>query len=130
MQLEPRPWWLFWLGKDRWLTLSPTIYHPANINPQGLPALVAHEETHLRQQSQRKAVWLLRYLLQPSFRLSQEAEAIAVEVSHYTQEQAAWVISWYAQALSSHLYLWACLKTSTAVSAINRAITSLGDSHA
>ena len=122
--LKPRPWWLCWLGRGRWLTIAPTIYHPKGINPELFPELIAHERTHLAQQAKHEVIWLLRYLIQPSFRLSQEAEAIAVEVSFYTAVQKAVIIDWYATALSSATYLWASLRKSTALSAITSAIAA------
>ena len=121
-RLKPRPWWLFWLGRDRWLTVAPTIYHPRSVNPELFPALIAHEQTQLSQQTGHEIIWLIRYLLQPSFRLSQEVEAIAVEVSFYTPTQRAAIVNWYATALSSAAYLWAAFSRSTALNAITTAV--------
>ena len=53
-----RPWWLFWLGEGRWITLAPHIYHPKDVRPELWPDVVAHEEVHLEQQRGHLFRWL------------------------------------------------------------------------
>jgi len=49
--IKERTWWLFWVGKGRWITLNPYIYYPKGINPEQYPAIIAHERIHLIQQA-------------------------------------------------------------------------------
>jgi hypothetical protein len=124
-KIKPRPWWLFWLGSGRWITISPNIYHPRNISPGDFPALIAHEQTHLVQQGAHRVSWIVRYLLSPSFRLSQEAKAIAVELACYDPSFSEGVLSYYAKDLASSAYLWAAKSEAAARTAINEARASL-----
>lgn len=82
MILRPKPWWLR-LVTPRWfwITLNPRVYYPKGVNPWTNTAIVAHEQVHLVQQARTGLLaYLLRYWIQPSFRLAVEVEAMAVEL--------------------------------------------------
>ena len=54
-----------------------TIYNPGGF--ELIPALIAHEEVHERQQESGAEWWWARYLKDPVFRLEQELAAHRVE---------------------------------------------------
>jgi len=47
--------------------------------------LIAHESTHIRQQSTQPDAWWSRYLDDPYFRIEQEAEAYAAQYDYVCQ---------------------------------------------
>lgn len=80
--IKPRPWWLFFIGSDFWVTIAPHIYHPRRTNPSLWPATVIHEETHIRQQEAMGLwKWLCKYSTSRTFRFSQEVEACRNELA-------------------------------------------------
>jgi len=112
--LKSHPWWLFWLGKGRWITIYPHVYHPKGIEPTLYPAIVAHEDAHLWQQKNYgRNKWILKYLFNRRFRLAAEAEGIATELSITKEPPDA-----YAKLLCSSAYLWAARSIEEAKSAI------------
>ena len=125
-QFKPKPWWLRIITPGCWVTITPYIYIPDNLNPNLYPATVAHETTHLAQQiATGKWWWLVKYLLFRSYRLDQEAQAIAVEVSLTSASKRPQVIASYAIDLSSRWYWWAASSPEKATVAINLAINKL-----
>lgn len=62
-------------------TYGETLYNPDHgVIP---PDLMAHEETHQRQQGDDPAGWWKRYLEDVEFRISQEVEAYQNQYNHY-----------------------------------------------
>lgn len=121
-----KPWWLRLVTPDCWVSILPYTYVPDGINPTTYPAIVAHEATHLTQQAATgRAWWLVKYLLVPSFRLSQEAQAIAVEVSLTVASHRASLIASYAIDLSGRWYWWSASSPQAATIAIKTAISNL-----
>lgn len=116
-----RPWWLAWVGRGRWVTVYPHIYHPKDVRPELWPDVVAHERVHLAQQKGRLVRWLVRYALSRAFRLRQEAEGVAAEVAAVGPLNAEWVRHFYAGQLSSFPYLWAARSRAEALRAIREA---------
>jgi hypothetical protein len=111
-QLRPHPWWLFWLPSWFWITISPCIYHPSNVDPAKWPAIVAHESVHLRQQAAGSKVWwFLRYIFSGKFRLTVEAEGYAAEIildrQIYAPLVAVRALDEAAAALAGWPYFWA-----------------------
>lgn len=54
-------------------TYGNTLYSPALLEPS--PDLIVHETTHAEQQGVSPELWWQRYLLDPEWRVEQEAEA-------------------------------------------------------
>ncbi len=122
--LKPRPWWLFWIGAGRWVTVAPHVYHPKDTtDPQRHPSIIAHEKVHLRQQQEAPSLrgWLWRYCTNRAFRLQQEAEAVAVEIATGDPRRADRLRTRYATYLSGFAYLWAARTPRHALTAIRRA---------
>jgi hypothetical protein len=101
--------------KKHFTTTSSTIYTYGNniYNPSGAylnKALVAHEETHSKQQ-ERTGVekWWDKYFADPQFRLDQEAEAYSNQLKVASknlkdQKKIALFLFQIAKDLSSSLY--------------------------
>lgn len=119
--LKVKPWWLqLVVPPYAWVTISPNVYTPDNIDVSRYPEIIAHENTHLAQQNAMgKYKWLFRYFISRDFRLDQEAKAIAVELAYLPKEFRASRLSSYAEALSSKLYWWAASSKEQATSVIN-----------
>jgi len=63
-------------------TYGDTLYNPGNHFP--IPAeLMAHEETHMRQQGEDPEKWWEEYLENPRFRFAQELEAYQAQYKKY-----------------------------------------------
>jgi len=110
--LKPRPWWLFFIPGDAWVTLAPYIYHPKTVVPEARPQVIAHENEHLDQQEKLGVkTWVWRYSTSRSFRLDQEARGVAREIlfleDHGLSVQAITVRMTEAKDLASGAYLWA-----------------------
>lgn len=113
--MRPRPWWinLFVRDKAAWVTFWGVIYHPKGIDPAQLPAYIAHEEIHVRQQRATFFPWwALKYLCSRSFRLDQEAEGFAAELKFYrlNKVEGAVMLRHFALALAGSSY-WHCART-------------------
>lgn len=70
-----------WVGAQA-LTVSPSLILivPERVNDQ---ALIAHEETHCKQQAEFGWLkWWAKYLLSREFRLEMELEAYVVQIQH------------------------------------------------
>ncbi len=120
---KPKPWWLFWIGAGRWVTVAPHIYHPRDITePQDHPSIIAHERVHLRQQQEAPSLlgWLWRYCTNRAFRLQQEAEAVAVEIATDDPRRADRIRTIYAVYLSGFAYLWAARTSEQALTIIRQ----------
>lgn len=103
---SPKPWYLDLITRPyQWVAWNGTVYHPAGLNPDHFPALVAHESTHLKQQTNvGKWRWLWSYLTDAHFRLCQEAEGIAVEAFRTPTILRESLITRYAAQLSGNDY--------------------------
>ena len=99
----PKPWWLrLFTLPFQWATIFPRIYHPADVNPQAWPNLIAHENTHLQQQeAMGVARWLVRYLFDRRFRFRQEIQAMRVELAATAPAQRESVARDYARLLAT-----------------------------
>jgi hypothetical protein len=108
--IRPKPWWLRCVTPGySWVTITPDIYHPEDVDPDGFPAIVAHENVHLtRQQAAGKWTWLWRYAASRTFRLREEALGIAAEIrataSPIHQRN---LLESYSDALAGRAYWWA-----------------------
>lgn len=117
---KSKPWWLFFIARDRWVTVYPNIYHPKNIIPDGWTYIKAHEEVHLKQQEGYLYSWLIKYLFSRQFRLDQEAEAIAAElISIPDKDTRDTRFKQYCDFLSSSAYFWAAKSSEQAKVAIS-----------
>ena len=112
MFTQNRPWYLFWVPKGFWITISPNVYYPDTVTDLSQwKHVVAHENVHLKQQVlHNKYIWFLKYIFIPSFRLQMEAPAMGMEAyiletlyrnNPLPDEQAN------AQSLADWKYLWA-----------------------
>lgn len=63
-------------------TYGDTLYNPGKL-PNLPPEYMRHEETHSVQQGKSPDGWWQRYLVDPYFRIDQEAEAFAVQYLFY-----------------------------------------------
>lgn len=104
--LCPKPWWLRAATKEwQWVAINPKIYHPPLVDPHSRPAVIEHEKVHLSQQrAMGKFKWLFRYAVSKKFRLDQELEPIAVELSNTPLEKRKRLAERYAQSLSGPPY--------------------------
>jgi hypothetical protein len=104
--LSPKPWWLRAATKEwQWVALNPKIYYPTKLDPLKYPAIIEHEKIHLSQQiGKGKFKWLFRYIVSKKFRLDQELEPIAVEISNTSMEQRLLLAERYARNLSGSPY--------------------------
>ena len=119
--LKPRPWWLFFIGSSRWVTLYPNIYYPNYLsNEYEHLEIIKHEQVHLEQQKTGLATWFLKYIFNRKFRLDQEAEAIAAELLSLSNvETRAYLLNSYCIYLSNSSYFWAARSSEEARVAIN-----------
>ena len=114
MLLNKRPWYLFWINKTFWVTISPNIYYPNTVDSSKLCVsykhLIAHENVHLKQQKNNKFIWFLKYIFSSSFRLKMEVEAMGMEAyiaeKYYGLTYASDCLLINAGNLSSHFYFW------------------------
>lgn len=97
-----KPWWLRILTPAHaWVTIHPNIYVPRGVDVFSFPEVVAHEKVHLRQQEALgRGRWLREYLLRSSFRLQQEAEAVATELLSLPKDLRPGRLAYYSAALS------------------------------
>lgn len=128
MNLKPKPFWLRWFtNTGTWVTLAPTIYHPAHMLPQQHPELVAHEVVHIwQQESAGKWRWLWSWFTNRSFRLAVEAEGIAAEVWASPPALRQGLMEAYAADLAGSMYFHAASSVAEAYAAISRAIFCAG----
>lgn len=124
MALQPKPFWLRWVtAPGTWVTLAPTIYHPAHMLPQDFPALVAHETVHLQhQESLGKWLWLWRWFTNRSFRLFVEVDGIAAEVLATPPALREQLVKAYARDLAGSMYFHAAKSVDEAYSHIGIAV--------
>lgn len=62
-----RPWWLAWVGRGRWVTIYPHIYHPKDVRPEAEEAMAFKHElkyciddahrAHVVKQAARQLAW-------------------------------------------------------------------------
>lgn len=118
--LKPLPRWVSrLLPSGTWVTLSPTIYHPRDVDPAAYPHVILHEHVHLRQQASGLLWWLLQYVLSRKFRLEAEAEAYAVEIKSLPEEAQPARLAEATQLLSGVLYFRCAGSASEAETRIN-----------
>jgi len=79
VQVLSKPWWIGWIfAEGSAVTINGTVF----INDLGKMCVLNHEFTHVRQQRAYPSgmnAWLLKYLSNKSFRVSQELEAYVVQ---------------------------------------------------
>lgn len=108
--LKIKPWWLRVLTPAHtWVTIAPHIYYPAYLDTEAFPALVQHEQLHLRrQQSIGRRTWLWKYFTSRTFRLHEETMAMAVEIWNtpdlWSQQR---LLLTYSNMLTKVNYFWA-----------------------
>lgn len=104
--LEEKPWWLkIFVPHNVWVTIYPNIYYPCDSNPSLESEIVAHEKVHLKQQSEYGLLkWMWRYFTNKTFRLDQEAKAMAVELLTRPSHTREDYIKYYAGNLSGSFY--------------------------
>jgi hypothetical protein len=87
-------------------TYGDTVYHPMDVELQD--HVEAHEAVHIRQQGSRPKEWWDRYLVQPTFRLSQELEAYRAQYlfckSTAGREKSRQVLNEISRDLSGSMY--------------------------
>jgi len=120
--LKERTWWLFWLGENTWITLSPNIYYPKGIDVNRYPHVIAHEKVHIRQQSQGSYLgWMWKYLTSKSFRLQQEAEAYGIQIRFERENNIQTnTLENAAINLSGEMYRYAAASKEEAIEAIKK----------
>lgn len=102
MNIKPRPWWLFFLGRDYWVTISPNVYHPKGVNPGLWPAIIEHETAHIWQQARYGLLrFLWRYIWSRQFRYDMEIEACRAELQALPIDQRSRAAHLNAYALST-----------------------------
>jgi hypothetical protein len=92
----------FALTEDTIFTLYPFIY----TNNKLTPDLLAHENTHLKQQEKIGVKeWVRQFLEEPAQRIKIEAEAYKKQIQSIKGKQQQWKCrQWASQTLSSALY--------------------------
>lgn len=109
-----------------WITWSPNVYHPVDLDPEQFPGVQAHERVHLAQQEGHRGRWLWRYVTRRSFRLHQEAQGIAVEILAARDPiQQRSILESYVEALAGRSYWWAAESPAEARAAILDAVDAL-----
>lgn len=86
-----RPLWVDrWVPDDVYVTIKDIIYVSQKVSLTSIPlTILYHELMHIDQQKSDGLVsWLLLYLLSKKFRLSQEAQAYAFEISKMTSVES------------------------------------------
>ncbi len=87
-------------------TYGDTIYIPSGGSPN--KALMAHEETHMRQQGDDPKGWWDKYIASPDFRLRQEVEAYRNQYKEFSKaknrNRLYIFLSRIARDLSSSIY--------------------------
>lgn len=80
-------------------TYGNTLYNPHD--GKITKSILAHEETHARQQGESPAEWWTKYLADDKFRLSQELEAYQAQLKHYAGINKSWMP--YLNTIADHL---------------------------
>jgi len=110
---------------DAWITIYPNIYPPPGVDAGLHPQVIAHESTHLHQQSWGLGWWMTKYLASRSFRLSQEAQAFSEEIRVLEamgyHEAAGKVLDTASEDLAGVAYFWAASSPEQARKAIEEA---------
>lgn len=98
VEIKPIPTWLKTVTPEgAWLTLAPFIFHPEGVKPEDHPAIIAHELTHIKQQTESGSVirWVDHYFNDKDFRLQMEIEAIRAELKYIPERDlAARIYGW------------------------------------
>lgn len=98
VEIKPLPSWLKTVTPaGAWVTLAPFIFHPEGVKPEDHPAIIAHELTHIKQQTESGSVirWVDRYFSDKEFRLQMEIEAIRAELKYIPlKDLAARIYGW------------------------------------
>jgi hypothetical protein len=104
--LKEKPWWLkIFVPRNAWVTIYPNIYYPEGTDIKLEPEIITHEKVHLKQQSEYGLLkWLWRYFTNKSFRLDQEAKAMAIELLTRPVYMREDYIKYYADNLSGSFY--------------------------
>lgn len=87
-------------------TYGSTLHCPNGMNIPG--HLMAHEQTHMKQQGNDPKAWWDKYLIDTQFRLSQELEAYRnqykVLLEQHNREERRTILNSLAKDLSSSIY--------------------------
>lgn len=108
MAILRKPWWLRAVTSPNMsVTIAPNIYlsDKAYDDPYERAMTVAHEEVHIRQQTDMGLTkWMLRYFTDGAFRLDQEAEAYATGLLMLPPEKFVMELAWVCQELAGPSY--------------------------
>lgn len=117
--IRKKPKWLElirWEGTATASAIYPNVYvsattfasfHKAHPDPYAV-SLLLHEEEHIRRIKERGvAQWYIRYMVDRSFRLSEELAAYRVQFAYLKERNLTFNFERVARALSGWLYLWA-----------------------
>ena len=107
--MKPKPCWLFFTGRDTWVTIAPTIYYPRSVSdPKHYPEVIVHESVHLqRQEAVGLTRWLLKYIFSRRFRFDEEILAIRAQLHVLPVAYRLEAIQSFAKQLSGFQYFWA-----------------------
>lgn len=115
IKLKKGLWNIFPFSNFTGQAIYPNIYLPKNVyenlkttkpKPQYL-AVLKHEQTHIERASKIGwIVWNLKYIFSPSFRFSEEIEAIKNSMIYFKKNNITFNTNKRAKRLSSYLYLW------------------------
>ena len=105
--IKQKPWWLFWLGSNFTITLSPYVYTTDSIYANEDMDVLVHENVHLHQQAEMgKWKFYLKYIFSRDFRYQVEFDAYLTEFKWCVDHDRAFDISFVSSMLSSFGYLW------------------------
>ena len=116
VKIKPKYWNLIpWISEQTATTLYPNIYLPentyrdlqtANLDPYNVARLI-HEQTHITRFKKVGIVrFALKYLFDPTYRISEELIAIKKSMNFIKSKKLNWDIDRSAKFLSGWLYLW------------------------
>ena len=122
--IQQKPWWLFWLGSNFTITLSPYVYTPDDVymNEKDYTDIMVHENVHLHQQEDTgKWVFYLKYLFSSKFRYDMEFAAYMTQFKWYLDNNRGFDIGYVCDMLSSVDYMW-CVSRDRAFNEFSAAI--------
>ena len=107
--LKPRPAWSdIFIGSNRWVSWKYDIYYPKDVDPAQWQAIIRHENVHINRQIEFGFYnWLFKYITSRSFRLDEEARAIAVELQGTDIKQRPIILEVYCRFLAGKEYFFA-----------------------
>ncbi|KKS45048.1 MAG: hypothetical protein UV10_C0035G0002 [Candidatus Azambacteria bacterium GW2011_GWA1_42_19] len=116
IKVKPKFWNLIpWISEQTATALYPNIYLPektyrnlqkTNPDPYNIARLI-HEQTHIKRiQKEGVVKFALKYLLDPTYRISEELIATKESMKFIKSKKLIWNIDRSARFLSGWLYLW------------------------